>query len=31
VKNPIILTSRDEIHRHVLGLWRSAPIRASHA
>jgi hypothetical protein len=31
VKNPIILTSRDEIHQHVLGLWRSAPIRASHA
>jgi hypothetical protein len=31
MKNPIILTSVEEIHRHVHGLWRSAPIRASHA
>ena len=31
MKNPVILTSPEEIHRHVHGLWRSAPIRASHA
>ena len=31
MKNPVILTSPKEIHRHVLGLWRSEPLRASHA
>ena len=31
VKNPIILTTPQEIHRHVHGLWRSEPLRASHA
>ena len=31
MKNPVILTEAQEIHRHVHGLWRSAAIRASHA
>jgi hypothetical protein len=31
VKNPIVLMDTKDIHRHVHGLWRSAPIRASHA
>ena len=31
MKNLVVLTDAKEIHTHVHGLWRSAPIRASHA
>lgn len=31
MKNIVILESPQDIHRHVHGLWRSEPIRTSHA
>ena len=31
MKNPVILTDAQAIHRHVHALWRSEAIRASHA
>mgnify|MGYP001082447746 CR=1 FL=1 len=31
MKNPVILTDAQAIHRHVHSLWRSEAIRASHA
>ena len=31
MKNLVVLTSPQEVHRHVHGLWRSKPLRVSHA